>query len=56
MEEVLTREQRLAKGDVLTSSDLIEKLSQKNQDGVSFACAVRKNCIEYVFLKNPKRE
>jgi hypothetical protein len=50
------REVRLAQGDVLTSSDLIERLEQSADGGVAFARAVRKNLIEYVFLKNPKRE
>ena len=54
-EEPLTREQRLALGDVLSSSDLIDKIEQSADGGVAFARAVRKNFIEYVFLKSPKR-
>jgi len=54
-EQILTRADRLKLGDVLTSSDLIEKLEQSADGGVAFARAVRKNFIEYVFLKSPKR-
>ena len=55
MDEPLTREQRLALGDALTSSDLIEKIEQSADGGVAFARALRKNYIEYIYLKNPKR-